>query len=113
LHNYARRLGLDSPSRTKLYWKISKEKGLREPQNLGYYDLESRWAKLRQETILIAPEEIDSDEDFSDYKPKKKEVSVSKKDDNEYSDDGSDLSDEEEEKERENVDNELQIVSIE
>jgi len=113
LHSYARRLGLDSPSRTKLYWKISKETGLRDPQRLGYYDLESRWAKLRQETILIAPEEIDSDEDFSDYKPKKKEASVSKREDEEYSDDDSDLSDDEEEKEKEDVNSELQIVNIE
>jgi hypothetical protein len=55
---YAKKVGLEKDSNDpKAKWKVAAR------TDIGFVDVESRWAKIREASILIAPEDSDEEEE--------------------------------------------------
>ena len=57
-YKYAKKIGLERDEKDpKAKWKVASR------TDIGFVDVESRWAKIREASILIAPEDSDEDEE--------------------------------------------------
>ena len=57
-YKYAKKVGLEKDDKDpKAKWKVAAR------TDIGFVDVESRWAKIREASILIAPEDSDEDEE--------------------------------------------------
>jgi hypothetical protein len=78
-YKYAKKVGLEKDDKDpKAKWKVASR------TDIGFVDVESRWAKIREASILIAPEE-DSEEEERDLDAMAK--IMKKLDASEYNDD--------------------------
>ena len=109
---YANSLNLVKDENTsKNLWKIDPN-NTRDPNGLGFYDVESRWHEIRQKTLLVAPESIDSDDDLSEYIDKSRRYQDDDSD-NEKSTNRDNFSDISNEEERgDTIHNELKVEDI-